>query len=166
MITDSPLPYTDTKPQGAPDFYFVINATFRFVRQQCGDEGLVRYWTDLGREYLRPVWELWAREGVPGVARYWRAFFDAEPGSEVDVVSSPAEVILHVRKCPLIAHLRAGGREIEPSICQHCYYISESAGRQAGFEVRVEGGAGSCVQHFYKGGENVPPQKLEDIRRC
>ena len=32
----NPLPYTDTKPVGAADFYFAINATFRFVLNKLG----------------------------------------------------------------------------------------------------------------------------------
>ena len=50
-----PLPYTDTKPVGAADFYFAINATFRFVLGSFGMEGLRRYWTDLGTQYYAPV---------------------------------------------------------------------------------------------------------------
>jgi len=35
----NPLPYTDTKPVGAADSYFAINATFRFVLNKFGIEG-------------------------------------------------------------------------------------------------------------------------------
>ena len=33
------LPYQDTKPQGAADFYFAINATFRFIHARLGRVG-------------------------------------------------------------------------------------------------------------------------------
>ena len=37
MIPESsPLPFTDTKPTGAADFYFAINATFRFIQKRLG----------------------------------------------------------------------------------------------------------------------------------
>jgi hypothetical protein len=75
----SSLPYQDTKPVGAPDFYFAINATFQFIRKRLGEDGLHRYWQDLGDTYFQPVTTAWREKGLPAVARYWRDFFDAEP---------------------------------------------------------------------------------------
>jgi hypothetical protein len=159
------LPYQDTKPQGAADFYFAINATFRFVKQRLGEEGLRRYWLDLGRNYFRPVGVLWRDGGWPAVAGYWRSFFEAEPGAEVDVAEEKDRVVLEVRCCPAIAHLRRSGREIVPEFCQHCHFVSEEIGREAGIAVRIQGGNGSCRQVFLKASE-AEPQRLSDIAVC
>jgi hypothetical protein len=110
----SPLPYRDNKPVGAPDFYFAINATFRFILNTLGVEGLRRYWSDMGKSYFAPVTARWRDQGLKGVASYWRAFFEAEPGAAVDVVTNEDTVTLEVRVCPAIKHLRAHGREIVP----------------------------------------------------
>ena len=64
------LPFTDTKPVGAADFYFAINATFRFIEKEFGPEGLRRYWQDLGSRYYAQVTAAWKRGGLPAVA--WR----------------------------------------------------------------------------------------------
>jgi len=145
----SPLPYPDAKPVGAADFYFAINATFRFIAHRLGIEGLRRYWTDLGREYARPVSTKWKHDGLDGVAAYWRAFFRAEPGAEVEVTESTDRVEIEVRVCPAIAHLRQGGRTIFPQFCQHCYYQEEAMAAAAGMAMRLEGGNGSC-RHTYR----------------
>src|SRR5688572_19670154 len=108
------LPYRDTKPVGAADFYLAINATFRFMLARLGVNGLRRYWHDLGTRYYAPVSEKWKSGGLPAVASYWRAFFDAEPGAEVTATESSDEVRLDVKTCPAIKHLRAQGREIIP----------------------------------------------------
>lgn len=160
------LPYTDTKPQGAADFYLCVNATFRFIRRRLGPEGLLRYWRELGAQYYRPVTELWREGGLPAVARYWRDFFDAEPGSEVEVSSSADEVVVEVRRCPAIAHLRAGDRVIESEFCQQCYYVNEEIASGAGLTVRVEGGAGQCTQRFFAPTSETSPQDLQRIRPC
>ena len=162
----SALPYTDTKPVGAPDFYFAINATFRFILQTLGAESLRRYWTELGSRYFAPVTERWRREGLPGVAAYWRAFFDAEPGAEVDVVPAQNTVTLEVKVCPAIRHLRAHGRGIVPCFCQHCYFISEAMAAPAAFTVRIEGGNGSCRQTFARREANLPPQDFSNIKEA
>ncbi len=161
-IADS-LPYTDTKPVGAPDFYCAINATFRFILARFGMEGLRGYWTQLGQKYYSPVSLRWQGGGMPAVAAHWRAFFQAEPGADVQVEESPDEVKVSVRTCPAIRHLREHGREIVPSFCQHCYFVSEAIAAPAGMTVRVCGGNGSCTQTFIKSADTSAPQLLEDI---
>lgn len=159
----SPLPYTDTKPAGHADFYFAVNATFRFIQRHRGEPALQQYWRDLGSSYYRPVAERWRAQGFAGVADYWRAFFQAEPGAEVEVAASDDEVRLEVKRCPAIHHLRAHDREIVPNFCQHCWFVNEAIATQAGMTARVCGGNGACTQRFIKQAAGIPPQNLEDI---
>lgn len=163
LSPSSPLPYTDTKPVGAADFYTAINATFRFIFNRFGREGLLRYWHELGTKYYAPVSQRWLDGGLSAVVEYWRAFFAAEPGAEVTVSQSADEVCVTVTTCPAIRHLRAQGREIVPFFCQHCHFVSEAIAAPAGFTVRVQGGNGSCVQRFVKHDRITEPQRLEDI---
>src|ERR1019366_8536014 len=116
----SALPYTDTKPVGSADFYFGINATFRFILQRLGADGWRRYLEEMGRGYFAAANRRWSEGGLNAVARYWRAFFAAEPGAVVEVVELPDRVEVRVQECPAIKHLRAGGREIVREYCQHC----------------------------------------------
>ena len=177
------LPYSDTKPVGAADFYFAINATFRFIRETLGAEALIVYWRGLGREYMAPVSQQWKEGGLPAVAEYWRAFFAAEPGAGVEVTlgyedslqrlgtdegtpAKPSKVVLDVRTCPAIHHMRANGRTIDPGFCQHCYYVSDAAAEAAGLTVRVEGGNGSCRQIFFARDAAEKPQIMEHIKEA
>jgi hypothetical protein len=148
---------------GAADFYLAINATFRFMLQRMGLEGLRRYWREVGAGYYAPVTARWKAGGLSAVADYWRAFFAAEPGAEVEVEESADEVRLHVKTCPAIKHLRAQGREIVPCFCQHCHFVSEAMGAPAGLTVRVSGGNGACEQRFVKREACTEPQRIEDI---
>lgn len=166
MSAPPSLPYHDTKPQGAPDFYFCINATFRFIRERLGEGGLRRYWEDLGTKYFRPVSLQWKAEGLPAVAQYWRDFFAAEPGGAVEVLSAGDIVEVRVRECPAIRHLRASGRAITPEFCQHCYFVSEAIAAPAGLTVRVVGGNGACEQRFFAAGSGAEAQDLRRITSC
>ena len=159
----NPLPYADTKTTGAADFYFAINATFRFILDRFGMAGLQRYWTELGSHYYAPVTARWRQHGLPAIAEYWRAFFAAEPGAEVRVVESDAAVIVQVDVCPAIAHLRRHGREIVPCFCQHCYFVSEAMARPADFTVRIQGGNGRCQQTFSPRAAVDAPQDFSQI---
>jgi hypothetical protein len=51
----SPLPSTDAKPPGSADFYFAVNATFRFRWRRVGPDGWRRYLADMGCGYFAPV---------------------------------------------------------------------------------------------------------------
>lgn len=162
----NPLPYLDSKPVGALDFYLAINATFRFIFNHLGMEGLRRYWQDLGTRYYAPLSARWIAGGLPAVADYWRAFFDAEPGADVSVIREEDEVRLEVRICPVIKHLRAQGRGILPCFCQHCHFVSEAIAAPAGLTVRVSGGDGACVQRFIPRDKGTDPQRLGDIKEA
>ena len=156
-----PLPYTDTKPVGASDFYFAINATFRFMLKRSGVEGLRKYWRDLGTQYFAPVSKLWKEGGLTAIADHWQAFFKAEPGAEVEISQSDEVVTVDVKVCPALKLLRTRG-DILPCFCQHCYFINEAVAAPAGFSARVVGGNGSCRQTFHR--LPVPEQDINQIK--
>jgi hypothetical protein len=158
------LPYTDTKPQGSADFYFAVNATFRFILRRLGRDGWIRYLTDLGRDYYAPVNAQWRQGGLRAVAEYWRAFFAAEPGGQVEVVEHGDRVELHVKVCPLIKHLRTHGRVPVPEFCQHCYHLGQARAAAAGLTMRLCGGDGACVHTYAPAAAALPPQDLALIK--
>lgn len=162
----SELPYTDTKPQGSADFYFAINATFRYLMARQGHDGWRRYLEEMGRGYFAPVNRQWAQGGLTAVARYWRAFFAAEPGAVVEVAERPDRVELHVRECPAIKHLRAGGREIVREYCQHCFHLGAARAEAAGLTMRLSGGNGSCCHTFARPEAGLPPQDMKQIKEA
>ncbi len=157
------LPYIDSKSIGAADFYFAINATFRFILRRAGVDGLRRYWTELGTSYFGPVSERWKQGGLRAVSDYWNDFFRAEPNADVDIQLNDDSVVLSIKTCPAIKHLRDSGREIVPCFCQHCYFISEAIAAPAGLTVRITGGNGSCQQSFFKRDDQPTSQDLNAI---
>ena len=159
------LPYTDSKPQGAPDFYFAINATFRFILAKLGPGAWVRYLEELGRDYFEPVNASWRKDGLPAVAGYWRAFFAAEPGGDVRVHESAERVEIDVRVCPAIRHLRAAARPIVPDYCRHCYHLGNARAQAAGMSMRLEGGNGAC-RHTYHATCDVAAQDFSRIKEA
>jgi len=159
----SDLPFRDTKPQGAADFYFAINATFRFLLLRRGVAGWQRYLVEMGRGYYEPVNRRWREGGLAAVARYWRAFFAAEPGAVAEVTEHRDRVEVHVRECPAIKHLRAGGREIVREYCQHCYHLGAARAEAAGLTMRLSGGNGACRHTFARPDAALAPQNPQDI---
>ena len=148
----SRLPYHDTKSQGAPDFYFAINATFRFLLKHRGRKGWIRYLQEMGKSYFSPVNQQWKQGGLPEVAEYWKEFFQAEPGAEVEVEAQENQVSIEVKTCPAIRHLKNHQRDIVSCFCQHCYFLNQARAEEAGLSMTVEGGNGSCTHRYGKTG--------------
>lgn len=160
------LPYQDTKPQGAAGFYSGINSTARFILRRLGEPGWRRYLEDLARGYFAPVNRQWMQGGLGAVARYWRAFFAAEPGAVVEVVELPDRVELHVRECPAIKNLREGKRDIVREYCRHCFYLGSARAEAAGLTMRLTGGNGACLHTYAPPTAKLPPQDLAVIKEA
>lgn len=147
----SELPYRDTKPVGAPDFYFANNATFRYILDRFGKDGWIRWLQDLARDFFSPVNQNWKEGGLDAVAEYWKAFFKAEPGADVTVIRSEDRVLVAVKTCPAIAHLKSAQRDIVSCFCEHCYYMNNARANAADMSMSVVGGNGRCVQTYAMG---------------
>lgn len=132
----------------APDFYFAINATFRFLHDHYGKEQLVEYWRSLGREYYSARSEKWKTGGLDAVARDWETYFHEEPQADVHVHRREESVELDIRVCPAIKHLRDCGREIVPYFCEHCDHVCGAMAEASGMRFERTGGMGACQQRF------------------
>ncbi len=132
----------------AGDFYFAINATFRFLLVHYGEEALAAYWRAMGDEYYAPLAQRFRLGGLREVERYWREFFAKEPGGDVEVTRTGSRVDIDVRECPAIGWLKSHHREVVPCYCRHCHHVSSAIAGQAGLGFSVEGGGGACRQRF------------------
>ncbi len=133
---------------GAPDFYFAVNATFRFVGAQFGEGGLRKYWREMGAQHYRFVTARIRDKGLAALRRHWEYLFAHEPGAQVALALEGGVLTLEVARCPAIAHLQAHDREIMPVYCEHCLHVSEAMCEPVGVSVTVEGGMGECRQRF------------------
>lgn len=132
----------------AGDFYFAINATFRFIHDTYGKDVLIDYWTSMAHEYHAAVAARFREGGLAEVQRYWADYFAEEPGGDVHVGLSDMGVEIDVRDCPAIRWLTEVGREIVPYYCEHCHYVSTALADQAGMCFALTGGGGTCHQVF------------------
>ena len=136
----------------AGDFYYAINATFRFIHDEYGKETLIDYWTAMAHEYHADVAARFRAGGLDEVCRYWAGYFDQEPGGDVQVSLNDAGVVIDVRDCPAIRWLKQGGRAIVPYYCEHCHHVSTAIADRAGMRFVLTGGGGTCSQVFSLGG--------------
>lgn len=132
----------------APDFYFAVNAIFRHLHDQYGKAALIEYWRSLGREYYSQRCRRWREGGPEAIAADWREYFAQEPQAEVEAGVQGGVVLLDVRVCPAIKHLRDHGRDIVPYYCEHCDHICGAMAEETGYAFERTGGMGACRQRF------------------
>jgi len=144
------LPYNDVKPVGAADFYLAINATITFLEKKFGKSGVIDYFKEMAEKYYEPVIKLWKENGLEGVRGYLDDFFRAEPNSSVTISNEPGKIVLKVKQCPAIHHLKKSGRVISPLYCDQCRVINQTIADKSGIHFNIHGGMGECTQEFIK----------------
>lgn len=135
----------------APDFYFAVNAMFRYLNDTYGKPALEDYWRGLGREYYAPRVEKWKQGGLQTIAEDWREYFAKEPQAQVEITTPDADTVaMEIKVCPAIKHLRDNQREIVPYFCEHCDHICGAMAEGVGMRFERTGGMGSCFQKFVR----------------
>lgn len=137
----------------AGDFYYAINATFKFIHDNWGKESLIEYWTSMANEYHAEIADRFREGGLEEVQHYWADYFADEPGGEVSVSLTEKNVEIDVRDCPAIRWLKNGERAIVPYYCEHCHYVSTAIAAQSDLTFKLDGGGGICRQVFGLKGE-------------
>ena len=61
---------------------------------------------------------------------------------------------------------RIGKREIVKEFCQHCYHLGQARANEAGMEMRLCGGNGSCRHTYMKTEADLPPQDMSEIKEA
>jgi hypothetical protein len=141
----------------APDFYFTVNAIFRHLHDRYGKAALIEYWRSLGREYYAKRCQRWRAGGPEALAADWRDYFAQEPQAEVEISVQADGVLLDVRVCPAIKHLRDCGRDVVPYYCEHCDHVCAAMAEPSGYAFQRTGGMGACRQRFTR----LAPQPTE-----
>ncbi len=113
---------TPTGPAVA-DFYFAINATFRFILKRFGREGLRQYWDAvIHQDSQWHAAELIQRAGIEGMKKYW---------GHTTVMDKLFRIDMH--QCLSKGFMQRNGLEQYRDCCDHAHrYVSTShrAGRE------------------------------------
>ena len=122
----------------------------RWIWGRFGEAAWRDWLSEMGRDYFRPVNEAWKSGGLPAVAGYWRDFFHAESGSEVEVREDLDRVVIEMTDCPSRGFLLRNGLEFSGDYCNHCIGWIGPMMRSAGHGVRhAHNHQGQCVWEFF-----------------
>jgi hypothetical protein len=117
------------------DFHGCLSFGLKFLEQNFGPSELEEYLRRLARNVYAPLIESLRLRGLP-------ALHDL----------SDDLLVLEVRTCPAIHHMKERGYKIAEHFCESTRIVNDEICRQAGYSASVEYDqeSGRCVQKFRK----------------
>lgn len=131
------------------DFHGALSYGIQFVDQNYGLEGLRDFLSGLAETVYKPLVEDVRRRGLEALRDHWQTVFALENG-DVNLRMEDETLVLTVRACPAIGHMKAHGYAIAGRFCEHTRIVNEAVCRAAGYasDVEYDQAAGRCVQRF------------------
>lgn len=131
------------------DFHGAMSYGLIFLEEQYGLDGMREYLARAGEAMYRDLIADLKARGLPALEEHWRRIFTQEDG-EFDLRMEGDTLVLDVKKCPAIHHMKEHNYRIAPHFCEHTRVVNDAICRAAGYEATVEydQDAGRCVQRF------------------
>ncbi|MCX6376031.1 MAG: hypothetical protein NTU88_08395 [Armatimonadetes bacterium] len=133
------------------DFHGCLSFGLRFLEENFGPAELEEYLRRLARNVYAPLIESLRLRGLPALHDHWNSIMSLED-ADFDLRSTNDVLVLEVRKCPAIHHMKERGYKIAAHFCESTRIVNDEICRQAGYSASVEYDQenGCCVQKFRK----------------
>lgn len=133
------------------DFHGAMSYGIDFIVKRYGLDGLREYLSGLTKSSYAPLVNDLRARGLVALREHWGHVFSVEEG-EFELRDEGDVLVLDVKTCPAIVHMKAQGYDISPYFCEHTRMLNEAICGEAGYACSVEYDqeAGQCVQRFWK----------------
>jgi len=134
------------------DFHASMNATVEYIATHYGCDALRDVFRATAHDVYRSIYEKLKAGDWSELIEHWRYFMDRE-GGEYSLEVKDDRVVMHVRKCPAVAHLHKLGIKPSKFFCDQTVLLNEAWCEDTPFEAVTENtGDGSCVQTIQRKG--------------
>jgi hypothetical protein len=131
------------------DFHGAMSFGVEFLEREYGREGLEEFLAGLADTVYKELVEDLRERGLSALEDHWRRIMDLEE-ADYTLAMDGDTLVLDVRKCPAVHHMRGNDYRVAASFCEHTRIVNEAVCRAAGFEAAVDydQDEGRCVQRF------------------
>lgn len=95
------------------DFHGALSSALIYLEERFGPEAVHEYLRQFARKFYAPLREELGERGLPAIADRLRRVY-ADEGADVCVESTGEGLIVEVKACPAVIHMRAHGYEVSP----------------------------------------------------
>lgn len=133
------------------DFHGCLSFGLKFLKENYGRKEVAAYLRRVARTVYAPLIESLKAEGLPALREHWQRIMTLED-ADFRLHLDDDVLILEVRKCPAIHHMRTHGYEVAPNFCESTRIVNQEICRQAGFRSSIEYDQehGRCIQRFWR----------------
>lgn len=133
------------------DFHGALNCAFQFLEEKYGKEVLVRFLSRVGKNCYRNLIDNINKAGLLALEEYWRRIFTLEEG-EFEINLSEDSIILELRRCPALSHLKETRYPIYKDFCLQTVVINSVIAEETNLYSSVERyqDKAYCIQKFWR----------------
>lgn len=132
------------------DFHGGTSLALDFVADRYGEQAISEILQHVGTKVYASIHEKLKRDDPSELLEHLIYFFNRE-GADFDIKTGENELVLTVRECPAIAHIRKLGLPLSKRFCCSTTELNAALcdGTPWATETRLLG-EGRCVQRFYR----------------
>ena len=133
------------------DFHGCLSCGLKFLAENYGRAEVEAYLRRVARNVYSPLIESLRRQGLSALRNHWDNIMALE-GADFDLSLENGVLVLEVRRCPAIHHMKAHDYEVCEHFCESTRIVNDEVCRQAGYASSTEYDQedGRCVQRFWK----------------
>jgi hypothetical protein len=133
------------------DFHGALCYSIKYLDDTHGEEATEEYLRQVARTYYAPLSAAIRKDGLQALEKHWRSIFELE-GGDVDIRWEDEVLLVEVRECPAVAHLKKRDMLFTTRFCQTTVVVNETVCQAGGVACSCdyEPGAGRCLQRFWR----------------
>jgi len=93
------------------DFHGAMSCAIEYLHMNYGEEAVREYLIRFTRVFYATLSENLRERGLIALREHFEKLYDIE-GGEVEIVLADDELVVHVHKCPAVAHLHENNRPV------------------------------------------------------
>jgi hypothetical protein len=132
------------------DFHGALSCGIEYLRKYYGKKTAIDYLRSFARIYYAPLRNKIKKGGISSLRKYFKKIYKKE-GGVVEFVKEENNLIMIVKKCPAICHIKAKGYVVSPLFCETTRIMNEEICRGTPLEAKLEKNSaidGRCIQIF------------------
>lgn len=134
------------------DFHLAMNIGVDYVKKLYGSEGVRDYLRQVALAYYRPLKEELMTRGLISLKEHFKRIYAIEE-CDIDISFTSDELVLKVRECPAVRHIKACGHEVSDMFYETTKTVNEAICEDTPFTavlVKYDSESGSSEQLFYR----------------
>jgi len=132
------------------DFHGALSCGMEYLRRRYGKKAVYDYLKKFAKTYYAPLRRKIKKRGFSALKEYFQKIYKEESGI-VKFKTTETQLMISVKKCPAICHMKAKGYQISPLFCETTRIMNEEICRGTPIKAVLayfSAAEGKCTQIF------------------